>query len=1052
MSIIEISVKKPVAMSMLLLIVMFVGLYASFSLPVDFLPDIESPRITVSTTYTGAGPEEVETSVTRPLEDVLSTVEDIDTISSTSMEGNSTIRLEFKWGIDLDTAMFNVREKIDLVRDDLPEEADSPQIFKFSTDMIPVVGIVISGIDDLATAFDLAENQIKKSLEQLPGVGQVTVSGGIETEVHIELTQNRLQAYNLDAEQIARIIAANDITSAGGYVYQGSYKFGVRTDAELENLEAFRKIVVAYRHGTPIFLEDVADIYFGGNEDNPILFVANQEIADESDTKAGRGAVIIEITKSSGANTVEVEKAVQKRLKSIAQTLPSNVVFSELYNTAKDITDSMNSVTSSGIQGGLFALLVIFFYLWDWRSLIVIGLSIPTSIITTFIAMFAFGTSFNVISMAGLTLAIGMMVDSSIVVLENVFRHRAEGEGKYTASINGAKEVVLAITASTLTTMAVFAPILFVEGLMAQLFRDLVITVVVGLGASLIISVTLVPMLCSLLIKEVNLDGFDNTDDDSEFDQNSHKRFNDRILHQVDMAYKQALLWCISHKKLVVYGANALVLVLVVLLGSIMAKEYMPVSDDGRISISLTYPLGTRYEYNETLSREIMGRIRDVLGSNLQLLSLQVKETKGFFSTTAQEHKSKMNVTLIPKTERKETINQIVEKIRPILEEYPIKNRVTTGGGFSGKSGGESIQIDVRGNDLDVAQKVADQLIAVLKEMKGIVNPRDESDGGVPEISLKPDRVALARVGLLPLDLFQTIRTAFGGRVATRILSSSGSDIDVRVRVRDEDRTSIDSLLNLNIPLNDGTTVPFRTLIDARQGLGPTEIKRSDSIRVIKITAGTVGIFEKDLTGAVAAIKQQIAEKLFIPSGVQIVFKGDFEDTQESMLALFGAFFVAIFIVYALMAAQFESYIAPFVIMASVPFGAFGSMLLLMFTGHSLNMYSAIGIVILVGIVINNGIVLIDYMNQLLEKNVPVDEAAVLSGVRRIRPVCMTTLTTILGMIPMALGLGQGGETYSPLATSVIGGLFVSTLFTLLVVPTAYAGIRKRFPYVVRKD
>ncbi|MGL4394471.1 MAG: efflux RND transporter permease subunit [Brevinema sp.] len=1059
MSIIETSVKKPIAMSMLLMIVMFVGMYASFNLPVDFLPDIDNPVISVSTDYTGAGPEEVEVSVTRPLEDALSTVEDLDEITSTSMEGNSTIRLNFKWGINLDTAMFNVREKIDLARDNLPDEADSSQILKFSTDMIPVMGLLISGVDDLGTAYELAENQIKKILEQVPGVGQVDVSGGLETEVQIELYQNRLQAYNIDAETVAQIVAANDVSMAGGYVYQGVKKFGVRTDSELKTLRDFENIVITYRENTPIFLKDIASIAYGGSDDNPLMYVTGPEIEDESPTKKGRGAVIIEIVKSSGANTVDVEERVQKKLIELKQTLPSAVVISEMFNTATNIKDSISSVSSSGLQGAFFALLVIFFYLWDLRSLVVIGLAIPTSIITTFIAMFAFDTSFNIISMAGLTLAIGMMVDSSIVVLENIFRHKADGESGVQSSINGAKEVVLAITASTLTTIAVFAPILLVEGIMAELFRDLVITVVVGLMASLIISVTLVPMLCSLLIKEVSMDAFESGDLDPQGHETAADieyltqgmAFNAKILFTIDVYYRNILEWCMVNKKLVVYGGMAAAVTLLMLLLTIIPKEYMPTSDDGRLRVTLTYPLGSRVSYNEAMSRDIMGRIREEIGDkNLKLIGLQVKDSKGFFGAI-QEHTAELNITLVSRSQRDETLDQVVARIRPILGQYPVKNNIRIGGGMGGGSGGEPIDIQIQGNDLEVTKKVADQLIALLSEIEGIENPRNESDDGVPEISLKPDRVALAKAGLNPAELFNMIRTAFGGRVATRVLSPTGNDIDVRVQVRGEDRTSIDSLLNLNIPTQDGSTVPFRTLVEAQEKAGPSEIKREDSTRVVKVKAGTSGIYAKDLTGAVAAIQAQMNEKIFLPSGVRVVFKGDFEDTQESMLALLGAFAVGVFIVYALMAAQFESYIAPFVIMASVPFGALGSTFLLLITGNSFNVYSGIGIVILVGIVINNGIVLIDYMNQLLEKKMNIDNAAITAGVRRIRPVFMTTLTTILGMIPMALGLGEGGDTYAPLATSVIGGLFLSTMFTLLVVPTAYAGIRKRFPLIIRE-
>lgn len=1044
MSIIDLSVRKPVAMTMLLMIVMMFGLYSCFQLPVDFLPDIENPILTVSTDYDGAGPEEIENSVTRPLEQYLSTVENIDNISSSSKEGNSTVQLEFKWGTDLDTAMFNVREKIDLARDSLPDDAKSPIIYKFSTDMIPVMGFYMGGIDDLATAYDIANNQIKKALEQVPGVGQVEVSGGILTEVHIELIQNRLQAYSLDAEKVRKIVAANDISASGGSVYQGSMKYGIRTDGELKTLLDIRNIVVEYRNGTPILLSDIAEVSYGGNDDNSI-FYAN-----------GEPAVSFTVTKSSGANTVKVAEAILKRLESLKSSLPPSVQLTEMFNTAQNIIDSQKSVSSAAFSGAVFAMLVLFFYLWNWRALAVIGLSIPTSIITTFVVMFLMGTSLNIISMSGLALGVGMMVDSSIVVLENIFRHRSEGEGRYNASINGAKEVTLAITASTFTTIAVFLPIFLTPGFIAQLFRDLAITVVISLLSSLVISITLVPMLCSLLIKDSDLEdaSFEDSQENEVLTQyqREHMRWNDRILHDIDVFYKHVLEWCVAHKKLIVYGSTAGVLITLTLSVVMVAKEYMPVNDDGRFEFTLTYPPGTRVNYNDSMTTEIVRRLPEVIGEeNLESIGAQVKSSRGFFGST-DEFKSKVTVKLVPVADRSEGINDIVTRVRRLLEQYPVKNYIRVGGGMSGGSGGEPIELEVRGDDLEITQKLADQIITVMNGIDGIENPRLTDDEGLPEIVLKPNRIALAREGLSATDLFNTIRTAFGGRVATTILGNSGDDIDVLVKVRDEDRVSIDALLNLNIPTSGGKNVSFKNLVTSVIATGPAQIRRKDSTRYIQIKSSTSGIFEKDVTGAVDKIREEIGKNLFVPAGVQLVFTGDYEDTQESMLGLAGAFLIAIFIVYALMAAQFESYIAPFVIMASVPFGALGAILALFVSGRSLNVISAAGIVVLVGIVINNGIVLIDYMNQLLAKRTPVDEAAIQAGVRRIRPVFMTTLTTILGLIPMALGIGEGGDTYAPLATSILGGLIVSTLFTLLIVPTAYAGIRKRFPFVIRED
>lgn len=1042
MSVVDISVKKPVTMMMFLAIIMLFGLYACFQLPVDFLPDIEQPILTVRTTYSGAGPQEIESSITRPLENVLTTVEDIEKISSDSKEGQSSITLEFKWGIDLDNAMFQVREKIDLVRKNLPDDADNPIIYKFSTSMIPVMGYYMSGIDDMATSYDIADNVIRKSLEQIPGVGSVRVDGGLKTELQIDLIQNRMQAYGLNSDRIAQIVAANDVSSAGGNIYQGSIKYGVRTDSELKTLQDVRGIVVDYRNGAPILLGDVANISYGGSDENVEFYSGDKQ------------AVSFTVTKSSGANTVDVATAVVKRLDSLKAALPPTVKLVEQFNTAQNVKDSQGSVSSSALTGAIFAMLILFFYLWNWRSLLVIGLSIPTSVITTFIIMYFLDTSLNIISMSGLALGVGMMVDSSIVVLENIFRHRAEGMGKYSASINGAKEVMLAITASTFTTIAVFLPIFLVPGFVAELFRDLAVTVVVSLLSSLVISVTLVPMLCSIIIKDVSMEGFDSNEDHEELTAQEEKtmRFNDKILHKIDIFYKHILEWCITRKKRVVYISSAAVMVLLVLAGIFVAKEYMPVNDDGQATITLLYPAGTKASYNREMSLEIVDKLVASIGSNnVENIGARLK-SGSMFGNTIEEHKARIEIKLVKSTERSEDITSIVNnKIRPLLAQYPVDNRIRIGGMGGGGNAGDPISLEIRGDDLEATRTIANQVVALMKEIPGIENPYIDEDAGTPELVLRPDRVSLAREGLGPTDIFNMVRTSYGGTVATTVLGPTGNDIDVRVRMRDEDRVSLDALLNVNVPTAAGS-VSFRNLVSSAQGIGPSVIKRVESTRYIPVKAGTSGKFTKDLTGAVQAIQNKINEKIFVPAGVSLVFTGDYEDTQESMLGLLGAFLVAIFVVYALMAAQFESYIAPFVIMASVPFGALGAIMLLFLTGRSLNVISMAGIVVLVGIVINNGIVLIDYMNQLLAAGIPVDKAAIQAGVRRIRPVFMTTLTTILGMIPMALGIGEGASTYAPLATSILGGMVISTIFTLIIVPIAYAGIRKRYPLVVRED
>ena len=1036
MSIIDFSVKKPIAMSMLLSILMMMGILVAFKIPVDLLPTIESPVLTVSAAYSGAGPEEVEVAITRPLESALSTLDGVKKITSTSREGSASVRLEYEWGEDLDTAIFDVREKIDIAKATFPDEVKHTKIYKFSSDDSPIMGFVIVGIDDPATAYDFAEHRIKKNIEQIPGVGEVKVSGGIQTEVHIELIQNRLQAYNISTEIMSKVISANNFSSAGGSVSQGVYKFGVRVDGEIDTLEGFRNIVVAYRGGIPIFLKDLAEITYGSNEDNGLTFISAPDIEDETPVKTGRSSVILEVTKTSEANTVDVAERVYKYLDELRRQLPPNVKVLEMYSSAREIDRSLKSVINSALQGGFFALIIIFFYLWDWRSLLVVFVSIPTSIIITLIAMYFAGLSFNTISLAGLTLAIGMMVDSSIVVLENIFRYKDEGYGKYSSAIKGTQEVFLAITASTFTTIAVFAPILFLEGREAQLFKDLVVTIVVGLLASLMISVTLIPMLCSLVIKEVPCTLTHNNI--------KSQAWNNKILDAMDSSYYSMLEICMRHKKKLIGFSLVFVLLAGVVLSKIMGQEYMPSSDEGQITVNLTYPLGTRYEQNEKMSRQILNDVRNKLGERATLLSLQVKLSWQSASAVL-EHRSRLRATLVPRDERDTDVPTIADELRPILAKYPVRTYISTGM-WRGGSGGESINLEILGNDMGKSHQLAEDIIALFETLPCIKNPRNTSDDAVTELVLKPDRVSLARAGISPRELFSIIKTSFGGENSGTISSAGGNTIDIRIRVREEDRISIENLRSLRVTMKDGRNVPLRELVDIVMQDGPRDIRRSDSTRMVNLRASIPSEYAKDVTGIVDGLIIKINENVFIPVGTRIAFRGDYEDGKKSTYAMIMAFLLAMFIVYSLMAALFESYIAPLVIMISVPFGAVGSMLLLWLAGISLNVYSMIGMVILVGIVINNGIVLVDYMNLLLHQGLEPDEAALKTGLRRFRPVCMTTLTTVCGMIPMAMGLGDGEVTYAALATSMIGGLVLSMVFTLFIVPTLYAGIRKRIP------
>ncbi|OHD59616.1 MAG: hypothetical protein A2014_01685 [Spirochaetes bacterium GWF1_49_6] len=1021
MSIIDTSVKKPVTVSMAIVAIVILGIVSLSKLSLDFFPDIEIPTLAVVTSYTGAGPKEVEKSVTRLVENAVGSVNDINYIESTSMEGSSVVQVNFNWGANLDSSSADIREKLDLINDALPDGAGKPIIFKFSTSMIPIMIYSLSGSDDLGFLYDLCDTQISKKIEQVPGVASVSMSGGQKKEVHVDVYKNRLMAFGLNIDSIASTLYLENQNVAGGYAYEGVYKYVLRTTGEFISLDDIGNVIVTSKNGIPIKLKDVADIKWGYDPDSAIVRLN------------GKPGLTLFIYKESGMNTVQVADEVMAAVANLNQSLPADIKLIKMRDSSQDIRTSIGGVWSAGIMGGILALLVLFFYLWDFRSSLIIGVSIPLSIIATFILMLAFKVNLNIISLAGLMLGVGMMVDSSIVVLENIYHHRRKGMGRYEGAVAGTKEVILAITASTLTTVAVFLPIVFVEGIVAQIFRDLSLTVTISLLSSLVISVTVIPMLTSRIkvIKPV-VGG------------------TSKFLDKVDHIYGRFLALALKHKKLVLIPTFFGVLVLLGLFGAIIGKEGFPQVDEGQFNVSVTFPVGTRSEYTDLVTKQIEKDISEVIGKDLDRLMTHIKGG-GIFAMLqgAADYKASLRVILLPVDQRTVGILEYIEKVRQKLKNYPAKINVNIQGSSAFMSSGSPVQIELKGDDLEMSDKLAKQILAIISKIPGVREPLIDKDDGLPEFQITIDRDLAAKAGLNAMSISGAIKTGFAGKVATTIKSKEGTDIDIIVRLRPEDRLSLDDVMSLSVPSPMGKLVPLLSLVDFEKTFGPTLIKRKDAIRYVIIKADVYG---RPVDQVVAEIQKAISDKVYLPAGFSITYGGSFKDMQDSFVQLGLAFLLAIILVYAIMASQFESLIAPFVIMFAVPFGALGSLLFLFLSGSTLNITSAAGIVVMVGIVINNGIVLIDYVNQLNAKGISIDEASRMAGERRLRPVMMTTLTTVLGLIPMAIGLGQGGELYAPLALSILGGLTISTIFTLIVVPTAYSAIRKRLPMKIHED
>ncbi|PTY41292.1 efflux RND transporter permease subunit [Brachyspira hampsonii] len=1020
---IELVVKRPVAVFMCMIAVLILGFVSLSKLAVDFLPDMELPYITVRTEYENAGPEEVEKSVTRVVENAVATVSDINTITSTSQEGESSVFIEFNWGTDLAVATADVREAIDGVKNSLPDDADSPTVLKFSTDMMPVMEIAFFGTDNLGALYTLIDNQILNKIEQASGVARAEIRGGLQTEMKVDLVLNRLHAYGIDINTIVSLLSSENQNLSGGDTYEGVYKYTLRTMGEFTTVEDIENTVVALKtNDTPIKLKDLGRVYQGYSDDSEIVKIN------------GMPAISVSVNKESGGNTVNVSKAVQKQLANL--TLPEGVEYEILFNNADNVNESINGVLDTAWQGGLFAVVILMLYLWNIKTVSIIAISIPISIIITFTLMYFMGITLNIISLSGLVLGIGMMVDNSIVVLENIFFYRNNGYGKYSSAINGTSSVALAISASTLTTIAVFLPFLFVEGQTGQLFRDLCITVTVSMIGSLFVALTIVPMLGARLVTNkktkflIPIENFVN------------KNFHDRV----NNLYSKVLHYSIKNKKKVLISSLSVVLVVIALGVTFIGKEGFPTSDEGQFKIDVEMPVGTKSEQTQSFVTRMESDIENLIGEDFDRMQSRVQ-------SGSDENKAEIRVQLRDKSEgRKKSVDEYIELTRNALVSYPAQINIAAittsaigGGGRNGGTGGQEIEIELVGDDLDKATEIANNIISAISDIEGIREPRLSRDDSNPELKIYVNREIAAKMGLNVNTIANIVKTSFAGTTATTMTpaNSDVTDIDVNVQLGEPDRLNIDDISRLMIPTTSGI-VPISSIATVEKSYGPTEIERKDSTRITTVKASG---YNRALSEIMADVQEKIKQEVFIPSGFSINYTGDFEDMNDAFLQLLQALVLALVLVYAIMASQFESFIAPFVIALAIPFGFAGSLIALFIGRQTLSVYSGIGFIVLIGIVVNNGIVLIDYMNQLMhEKHINGDEAALESGPRRLRPVLMTTLTTILGLLPMALSGGSGNEMYQPLSLAILGGLLLSTAFTLVIVPTVYAAIRNKIP------
>jgi Cation/multidrug efflux pump len=1012
MKIYEAAVKKPVTTILIFVGVVIFGLFSFNRLSIDLYPEIELNTILVITTYPGAGAEDVEKNVSRILEDGLNTVSDLKTISSTSRDNMSMITVEFTWGTNLDEATNDIRDKLDLVRRMLPEDSDDPIIFKLSTDMMPVVLLSATARESTDALYKILDDRVANPLNRINGVGSVSIAGAPKRQIHVNVDPQKMEAYNLTVEQIGAVIAQENVTIPAGSFDIGSSTYSLRVDGEFVASDEMKDMIVGSFNGMNIYMSDIA-----------IVKDTLEERAQESYTNGMRSATIV-VQKQSGANSVEISKKVLEQLPGLQKTLPTDVNLEIIMDTSEFIVDSINSLAETVALAMVFVIIVVLFFLGRWRATIIIIITIPISLIASFIYLMISGNTINIISLSSLTIAIGLVVDDAVVVLENITTHLERGSKPREAAIYATNEVAVAVIASTLTIIAVFLPFTMVSGLAGMMFKQLGWMITIIITMSIVCALTLTPMMSAYMLKS------------GQKDTKLYRPIK-RMLDGLDNWYAGILTWAVHHRTVVVIGAVA-IFFSSILLVSRVGSEFIPESDSAQISLTAELPIGTRVEFSKDIAAQIQEQFKKDF-PEISIMTYSVGQASSDNTFAAMQSNGDNIISFRMRfpsaSERNRDIFEMSELMRQYLATIPEleKVTVTAGGGMGGFGGANTVDIEIYGQDFGVTDKLAAEIKEKTSDVPGFRDILLSREDYRPEYQINFDRQKLAIHGLNMATVATFVRNRINGLTAS-LFREDGEEYDIIVRYDKQFRQSIEDIENILVYNNQGQGIRVRELGEVVERFAPPSIDRENRERVIKVSGSVYGV---PLSEVVSGIDERLAS-IELPEGVGIKIGGSYEDQQESFGDLYTLMLLVIVLVYIVMASQFESFKSPFIIMLSIPFAFTGVFVALWISGITLNMLSMIGCVMLIGIVVKNGIVLIDYINLNRERGETLTHAVVSGGKSRLRPVLMTTLTTILGMVPMALRLGEGSEMWQPMGVAVIGGLTVSTVLTLIVVPVVY--------------
>lgn len=1013
MNLSRLSVKRPVTITMIVLVIVLLGAISLTKLPIDLFPEIEVPVAVIVTSYTGTGPQEIENLITKQIEGAVSTVGNIDTVNSISSEGSSVVIAQFNFGTDMDLASLEMREKVDLVKGFLPEDANDPMVLKIDPNSMPIIQIALSTNGSLAELQSLAEDSFSQRLERLDGVASVDIGGGFTNEIEIAVDQSELANYGLSINQLAQLIGASNMNLPGGTVNKGDQKLAVRVTGEFQNIVEIKNMPIPLASGDVIKLQDIAHVE-----------LINKDVSSISRTN-GRDSINISIQKQSGKNTVQVANLVNEEIESLKKDYP-DVEINVVLDTAMYIKSSINTVAKNAIFGSLLAVLILYIFLKNLRTTLIIGISIPISLIASFILLYFSGITLNMMTLGGLALAVGMLVDSAIVVLDNIFRFRTEGYSKIDAAIKGASEVGMAITASTLTTIAVFIPIVFIEGFVGTIFKDFALTVSLSLGASLMVSLTLIPMLSSkILTISSNEEGHKKRKLQKVYDA------FDNSYSKVENAYRKLLSKGLRNRK------TTIILAFLIFVGSIaslfgVGMEFLPATDEGTISIGVALPLGAEIEKIEQIALIIEEKLSTV--PEIDVVSTNIGSGDILRGSATTSNGATISVGLIKLSERDRSTADVSEEIRSLVKDIPgAEISISQASSMGMMTSGNPISISIKGAELNVLEEVSNDFSEIIETVEGTRDVKTSLSDAVPEVEVLVKKEMAATYGLTAAQVATAVRNGASGTTVTRF-KDQGDEIDVVIRALGEVTESISNFGQMDITTPTGINIPLSQVAELSIQKGPIMISREGQERVVTVTSQIV---ERDLKSITTDIEAKL-ESYQIPKGYTYTIGGENKEMIEAFSQLGLALLLAIILIYMVMAAQFESLIYPFIIMFTIPLAFSGGALALFLTGRSLGVTALIGVIILAGIVVNNGIVLIDYINVLRKEGKEREEAISIAGPIRLRPILMTTLTTILGLVPLALGIGEGSELMAPMGTVVIGGLSLSTVLTLVIVPVMY--------------